>query len=456
MQEINRGEQTIAAVATAVAPGQGGIAVIRLSGSQAQAAVKAVTRIPGHQSWESHHVLYGHVLAAESDERIDEVLVVLMLAPRSFTGEDVVEIHCHGGVIAVQRVLARVLDQPGVRRALPGEFSQRAVLNGRLDLTRAEAISDLVAARSQRAAQLAMAGMDGGIQKRITALRERLLDQLSELEARVDFEEDLPPLDGSALLEELQVVRRELQELVNDGQAGAALRQGLRVALVGRPNVGKSSLLNRLSRRERAIVTDLPGTTRDLLESEIVLEGVPITLLDTAGIRATTDAVEQLGIARSHDALVSADLVLLLFDLTEGWTAADQELCQRIPEAVPRLLVGNKTDRPAMGAAPPQPFVRVSASSGAGEAELVQTLLQRCGALSDGSLLLSLNQRQADLAATAADALQRSAQVAAEGLPWDFWTIDLRQAIRSLGEITGEELTESVLDRIFSRFCIGK
>ena len=456
MQEINRDAQTIAAVATAVAPGQGGIAVIRLSGSQAQAAVKAVTRIPGHQSWESHHVLYGHVLAAESDERIDEVLVVLMLAPRSFTGEDVVEIHCHGGVIAVQRVLARVLDQPGVRRALPGEFSQRAVLNGRLDLTRAEAISDLVAARSQRAAQLAMAGMDGGIQKRITALRERLLDQLSELEARVDFEEDLPPLDGSALLEELQVVRRELQELVNDGQAGAALRQGLRVALVGRPNVGKSSLLNRLSRRERAIVTDLPGTTRDLLESEIVLEGVPITLLDTAGIRATTDAVEQLGIARSHDALVSADLVLLLFDLTEGWTAADQELCQRIPEAVPRLLVGNKTDRPAMGAAPPQPFVRVSASSGAGEAELVQTLLQRCGALSDGSLLLSLNQRQADLAATAADALQRSAQVAAEGLPWDFWTIDLRQAIRSLGEITGEELTESVLDRIFSRFCIGK
>jgi len=254
----------------------------------------------------------------------------------------------------------------------------------------------------------------------------------------------------------LQEVRRELQELVHDGQAGAALRQGLRVALVGRPNVGKSSLLNRLSRRERAIVTDLPGTTRDLLESEIVLEGVPITLLDTAGIRTTSDAVEQLGIARSHAALVSADLVLLLFDLTEGWTAADQELCQRIPEAVPRLLVGNKTDRPGMGAAPPQPFVRVSASSGAGEAELVQTLLQRCGALSDGSLLLSLNQRQADLAQQAADALARSAQVAADGLPWDFWTIDLRQAIRSLGEITGEELTESVLDRIFSRFCIGK
>ncbi|QNG27537.1 tRNA uridine-5-carboxymethylaminomethyl(34) synthesis GTPase MnmE [Synechococcus sp. HK01-R] len=460
MSESSSGPHTIAAVATAVAPGQGGIAVIRLSGPQAQAAVRAVTRIPGHQPWESHRVLYGHVLAADGEERIDEVLLLLMLAPRSFTAEDVVEIHCHGGVIAIQRVLARVLEQPGVRRALPGEFSQRAVLNGRLDLTRAEAISDLVAARSQRAAQLAMAGVDGGIQQRITALRERLLDQLSELEARVDFEEDLPPLDGAALLQELQALQRDLRTLVADAERGAALRSGLRVALVGRPNVGKSSLLNRLSRRERAIVTDLPGTTRDLLESEIVLEGVPITLLDTAGIRATSDAVEQLGIARSHDALASADLVLLLFDLSVGWTPEDEALRQRIPAAVPHLLVGNKvdlagTDIPARltGSAAD---IRLSASTGAGEAELVQAMLERCGALTDGSLLLSLNQRQADLAQEAADALARSEQVATEGLPWDFWTIDLRQAIHSLGEITGEELTESVLDRIFSRFCIGK
>ena len=192
---------SIAAIATAVAPGQGGIAVIRLSGPSAVRAVAAITVIPGQQMWESHKVLYGHVVAADGVERLDEVLVLVMLAPRSFTGEDVVEIHCHGGVIAVQQVLARVLEQPGMRRALPGEFSQRAVLNGRLDLTRAEAIGDLVGARSQRAAQLAMAGLDGGIQKKMVVLRERLLDQLSELEARVDFEEDLPPLNGEALLE---------------------------------------------------------------------------------------------------------------------------------------------------------------------------------------------------------------------------------------------------------------
>ena len=453
MQEINLETPTIAAVATAVAPGQGGIAVIRLSGPDAQRAVRAVTSFPGDQRWESHRVLYGHVTAADGVERLDEVLVLLMLAPRSFTAEDVVEIHCHGGVMAVQRVLARVLEQPGVRRALPGEFSQRAVLNGRLDLTRAEAIVDLVAARSQRAAQLAMAGVDGGIQRRIEVLRERLLDQLSELEARVDFEDDLPALDGQALLTVLRSVRDDLLQLVADGERGAAVRQGLRVALVGRPNVGKSSLLNRLSRRERAIVTDLPGTTRDLLESEIVLEGVPITLLDTAGIRSTNDAVEQLGIARSHDALASADLVVLLFDLTDGWTDEDQALRERIPADVPHLLVGNKAD---LSDAVVSADVNLSAVTGVGEAQLVQALLQRCGALADGSLLLALNQRQADLARVAAAALKRSEQVAADGLPWDFWTIDLRQAIHSLGEITGEELTESVLDRIFSRFCIGK
>ena len=449
---------SIAAIATAVAPGQGGIAVIRLSGPSAVRAVAAITVIPGQQEWESHRVLYGHVVAAGGVERLDEVLVLLMLAPRSFTGEDVVEIHCHGGVIAVQQVLARVLEQPGVRRALPGEFSQRAVLNGRLDLTRAEAIGDLVGARSQRAAQLAMAGLDGGIQKKMVVLRERLLDQLSELEARVDFEEDLPPLNGEALLQELQAVRLELLTLVADAERGSVLRHGLRVALVGRPNVGKSSLLNLLSRRERAIVTDLPGTTRDLLESEIVLDGVPITLLDTAGIRATRDAVEQLGIARSRDALASADLVLLLFDLAQGWSEEDQALFAQIPDGVPCLRVGNKADLrlDVDVEAASVADVRLSAVTGEGEQDLVRAVLERCGGLSEQPLLLALNQRQSDLAATAAEALVRSEQVAADGLPWDFWTIDLRQAIRSLGEITGEQLTESVLDRIFSRFCIGK
>ena len=446
---------TIAAVATAVAPGQGGIAVIRLSGPLAEQVGQAVVRCPGRQEWNSHRILYGHVMAVDGQRRLDEVLLLLMRAPRSFTGEDVVEIHCHGGVIAVQQVMERVLEQPGVRRALPGEFSQRAVLNGRLDLTRAEAVSELVSARSRRAAALAMAGLDGGIQARITLLRERLLDQLTELEARVDFEDDLPPLDGIALLNELQSVRTELLALVADGERGDALRHGLRVALVGRPNVGKSSLLNRLSRRERAIVTELPGTTRDLLESEIVLDGVPITLMDTAGIRATNDAVEQLGIARSEEALISADVVVLIVDGHVGWTETDGQLLARIPNDVPRVVVANKSDLDG----PPLPGlvdVQFSARNGAGEDALVQVLLERCGAGDAAGILLSLNTRQRDLASLAAAALERSQEVAQQQLPWDFWTIDLREAIRDLGEITGEELTEAVLERVFSRFCIGK
>ena len=429
--------------------------MVRVSGPAAAEVGQAVVHVPGQQDWQSHRVLYGHVLDADGQRRLDEVLLLLMRGPRSFTGEDVVEIHCHGGVIAVQQVLERVLAHPGVRRALPGEFSQRAVLSGRLDLTRAEAISQLVAARSRRAADLAIAGLDGGIQARITTLREQLLDQLTELEARVDFEEDLPPLDGDALLHDLQQVRQALLTLVADGERGDALRSGLRVALVGRPNVGKSSLLNRLSRRERAIVTELPGTTRDLLESEIVLEGVPITLLDTAGIRSTEDVVEQMGIARSEQALASADLVLLVLDGHAGWTAEDAALLARIPEHIPRILVANKADLPA-GALPQPVDVQLSALEGTGEEDLVQALLERCGAAGTEGVLLALNERQRDLAATAAAALGRSQEVAAQQLPWDFWTIDLREAIRALGEITGEELTEAVLDRVFSRFCIGK
>ena len=464
MSVSSSSQETIAAVATAVAAGQGGIAVIRLSGPVAEAVGRSVVSVPGQQLWDSHRVLYGHVMDESGKERIDEVLLLVMKAPRSFTGEDVVEIHCHGGLIAVQRVLERVLSQPDVRRALPGEFSQRAVLNGRLDLTQAEAISDLVAARSRRAAQLAMTGVDGGIQRRINSLRERLLDQLSELEARVDFEEDLPALDAVGLLDELQLVRRELEQLVEDAKRGALLRQGLQVALVGRPNVGKSSLLNRLSRRERAIVTDLPGTTRDLLESEIVLEGVPITLLDTAGIRATKDALEQLGIDRSHQALAAADLVVLVFDLSQGWIAEDAALLSQIPNDVPRLVVGNKADVqvPSKTALLGDdldgitPDVTLSALTGQGEEALIEAVLKACGASEAQGLVVALNQRQQDLAADAAIALARSKEAAEQNLPWDFWTIDLRQAIRSLGEITGEEITEAVLDRIFSRFCIGK
>ena len=453
------GFDTIAAIATAVAPGEGSVAIVRISGPEAEAIGQQLFLAPGSQIWESHRVLYGHVVDPASQQRVDEALLLLMRAPRSFTRETVVELHCHGGLVAVQRVLELVLTA-GARRALPGEFTQRAFLNGRLDLTQAEAISEMVCSRSRRAAQLAMAGMDGGLQQPISALRERLLDQLAELEARVDFEEDLPPLDGQAVVAEFTAVLAALEHLVEQAGQGELLREGLRVAIVGRPNVGKSSLLNLLSQRERSIVTDCPGTTRDLLESQLVLEGVPLTLLDTAGIRPTDDRVEQLGIDRSLEALASADVVLLLFDLTAGWTKADQALRDLVPEGAALVVAGNKLDqwvesKPAGLASDPADG-RLSALTGEGRDALVALLLERCGAGPLEGLQVALNARQRDLAAAAAGSLQRSLEAAEQQLPWDFWTIDLRSAVRSLGEITGEEVSEAVLDRVFSRFCIGK
>ncbi|MFM7641656.1 MAG: tRNA uridine-5-carboxymethylaminomethyl(34) synthesis GTPase MnmE, partial [Cyanobium sp.] len=446
---------TIAAIATAVAPGQGSVAIVRLSGPRAEAIGRQLFQAPGQQVWESHRVLYGHVVDPTTGERVDEALLLLMRAPRSFTREDVVELHCHGGLVVVRRVLELVL-VAGARPAEAGEFSLRAVLSGRLDLTRAEAIGQLVAARSRRAAQLAMAGLAGGLQLRISSLRSTLLDQLSELEARLDFEDDLPPLDAAAVTEALRQAQAALSQWVADSRQGELLREGLRVAIVGRPNVGKSSLLNLLSQRDRAIVTELPGTTRDLLESELVLDGVPLTLLDTAGIRPTADPVEQLGIARSQAALASADVVLLLFDLSEGWTQSDQALRDQVPGGVPLLVVGNKCDRlPAGGPIDPAE-VSLCALSGEGRQELAVALLERCGAAGLQGLEVALNGRQRQLAAAAAAALGRSLEAADEGLPTDFWTIDLRDAIGRLGEITGDDVSEAVLERVFARFCIGK
>ncbi|AAP99260.1 MULTISPECIES: tRNA uridine-5-carboxymethylaminomethyl(34) synthesis GTPase MnmE [Prochlorococcus] len=448
-------EENIAAIASAVAPGQGAIAIVKVSGASAKEVVKNVVRTPSNKIWSSHKILYGHVIDKSTKKNIDEVLILIMDGPRSFTGEDVVEIHCHGGLIVVQQVLDAILKQPKTRRAFPGEFSQRAVLNGRLDITQAEAINDLIHARSQKAAQLAIAGIDGDITNKINYLREKLLDQLSEIEARIDFEEDLPKLNSKKLLTDLMLIRAELKQLINDAKQGSLIRNGLKVALVGLPNVGKSSILNLLSKHERAIVTDLPGTTRDLLESEIILEGVPITLIDTAGIRETNNEIEKIGVSLSQKTLFTADIVVLIFDLSKGWNKNDQNLLEKIPKGTPTLIIGNKADLKSQSTNI-QPHATMTAITGEGEKELIQELLKLAGANELEGIEVALNQRQLDLVKVAVNALDQIEKVAAESLAWDFWTIDLREAIYKLGELTGEEVTEALLDRIFSRFCIGK
>jgi tRNA modification GTPase len=451
---------TIAAIATAVVPQQGSVGIVRVSGTEAMAIARTLFHAPGKQTWESHRILYGYVRHPQTQQIVDEALLLIMQAPRSYTREDVVEFHCHGGIIPVQQVLQLCIER-GAKLATPGEFTLRAFLNGRLDLTQAESVADLVGARSLAASQTALAGLQGKLKTPIQHLRATALDILAEIEARIDFEEDLPPLDEAVVTTQIEELLAEVTKILATADRGELLRVGLKVAIVGRPNVGKSSLLNAWSQSDRAIVTDLPGTTRDVVESQLVVAGIPIQVLDTAGIRETADVVEKIGVERSRLAAQAADLVLLTIDAQDGWISDDLEIYERVRHR-PVILVINKTDlAPTASIQYPESItqiVRTAAAYNRGIDELETAILDavQTGNLSASNLDIAINQRQAAALTRSKVALQQVRSTIADRLPLDFWTIDLRAAIQALGEVTGEEVTESVLDRIFSRFCIGK
>ncbi|NCR11014.1 MAG: tRNA uridine-5-carboxymethylaminomethyl(34) synthesis GTPase MnmE [Microcystis aeruginosa LG13-11] len=456
---LNTGD-TIAAIATAIVPQQGSIGIVRLSGSRAVAIARQLFHSPNRQKWQSHRLLYGYIQHPQSQAIIDEALLLLMLAPRSFTREDVVEFHCHGGIMPVQQVLQLCLEN-GARLAQAGEFSLRAFLNGRIDLTQAESVVDLVGARSPQAAQFALAGLQGKLAQPIRNLRATCLDILAEIEARIDFEEDLPPLDGEAILLSIEQVFCQVNLILTTAERGELLRSGLKVAIVGRPNVGKSSLLNAWSRSDRAIVTDLPGTTRDIVESQLVVAGIPVQVLDTAGIRSASDRVEQIGVERSRQTARSADLVLLTVSAESGWTEEDEEIYRSVRDRR-LILVINKIDlanpKTVIYPAEIERVVKLSATQNQGIEDLEKSIINAVQnqELQAANLDLAINQRQAAALTRAKLALEQVKKTIDQNLPFDFWSIDLRTAIQALGEITGEEVTESVLDRIFSRFCIGK
>ncbi|MBH8563162.1 tRNA uridine-5-carboxymethylaminomethyl(34) synthesis GTPase MnmE [Nostoc sp. CENA67] len=464
MSELFATTGTIAAIATAVVPQQGSVGIVRVSGTQAMPIAQTLFHAPGRQVWESHRILYGYIRHPQTQQLVDEALLLMMKAPRSYTREDVVEFHCHGGIIAVQQVLQLCLLN-GARLAQPGEFTLRAFLNGRLDLTQAESIADLVGARSPQAAQTALAGLQGKLAHPIRQLRANCLDILAEIEARIDFEEDLPPLDDKAIISEINRIAAEITQLLATKDQGELLRTGLKVAIVGRPNVGKSSLLNAWSQSDRAIVTDLPGTTRDVVESQLVVGGIPVQVLDTAGIRETVDQVEKIGVERSRRAASAADLVLLTIDASAGWTPGDEEIYQQVQHR-PLILVINKVDLVAesewktlQSQIPNFKFqIPTAAAKNQGISNLETAILEivKAGKVQAADMDLAINQRQAAALTQAQISLEQVQTTIAQQLPLDFWTIDLRDAIYALGQITGEEVTESVLDRIFSRFCIGK
>ncbi len=450
-------DDTIVAISTPI--GEGGIGIVRLSGPMASPILERLFVPTSAAPVQVRRLHHGHVVDPATGERVDEVLAVYMPAPQTYTRQDVVEINGHGGIVPLRQILELCLHQ-GARLAGAGEFTVRAFLNGRLDLAQAEAVLDVVQAKTEAALRAAVDQLDGRLSDQVRALRATLLDALAWVEASIDFDvDDLPSRD---LTLELAQAAARLEALLTNAERGIIYRQGIRVAIVGRPNVGKSSLLNRLLGTSRAIVTEIPGTTRDTLEETLNVQGIPVILVDTAGIAAAArDPVERLGIERSRAALAQADLALLVLDVSEPLTEADWAIAALL-DSKPAIAVLNKIDR--LDAAPlppsglPLPSVPLSALTGEGLDALETAIADQVfsGRVISSDAPLVTHPRHKDALARAHASVESAQAALRQGLPVDCVAIDLTAAINALGEITGQTVSDDLLETIFGAFCIGK
>lgn len=451
---------TIAAISTP--PGEAGIGIVRLSGPKAEIIARRLFRPRRPRShWHSHRLYLGHALDSQG-QVLDEVLLTLMRAPNTYTREDVAEIHCHSGFAVLKAILGEALAQ-GARLARPGEFTLRAFLAGRLDLSQAEAVLEVIQARTQASLRVAAAHLAGGMGKRLRELRAALLSILAQIEAALDFPEEAAELSPQALSKELAGPLQKMENLQNSYRQGRLLREGVGVVLAGRPNVGKSSLLNRLVDADRAIVTDIPGTTRDVIEETISLGGIPLRLSDTAGLREARDVVEELGVARSQARLAQADLILFLLDGSEPLSREDAQILEELADR-PVLIVLNKMDLPQrleiqdLQRYSSHSMVAISALTGQGLDRLEQAVVNMVlegGVQNAGEIVTQA--RHFELLGRAGEALNRGRELLEQvETPWELLALEIREALQALGEITGEEIGEAVLDQIFSQFCIGK
>ncbi|MGL5296333.1 MAG: tRNA uridine-5-carboxymethylaminomethyl(34) synthesis GTPase MnmE [Culicoidibacterales bacterium] len=454
--------ETITAIATAV--GESAIAIVRLSGDEALAIANYLFTGKDLTQVESHTIHYGHIMDPSTKQHIDEVLVSVFKAPKTFTTEDMVEINCHGGKMATERVLRLVLAN-GARLAQPGEFTKRAFLNGRIDLAQAEAVMDVIHAKTEDALQVAVGGVDGKVSTLISDLRGEILTTLANIEVNIDYPEydDAVEMSHTILKPRLTTVQQELEQILRQAQTGKVIRDGIATAIVGRPNVGKSSLLNRLLQEERAIVTDIAGTTRDTVEGTLRLGHIILNLIDTAGIRETEDVVEAIGVEKSRQMIEQAQLTLVVLNNNEVLTDGDRELLA-LTAYKPRLVLINKMDLAnqldieQLGLNN-QEIIKISALEDWGLNQLEQKI-QELFSLEDFTTAqleqFVSNVRHIGLIEKASQSIQAALEAIELEMPIDLITVDIQDAWESLGEILGTEAKTDLIDELFSQFCLGK
>ncbi|MGH9630507.1 MAG: tRNA uridine-5-carboxymethylaminomethyl(34) synthesis GTPase MnmE [Bryobacteraceae bacterium] len=445
---------TIAAVSTP--PGRGGLGIVRLSGADARTVAERILRFRKPPSWESWKALIAELPDA-GGHTIDTVVCTFFATPRSYTSEDVIEIACHGSPVVLRHCFARAVEA-GARPAEPGEFTLRAYVNGRIDLPQAEAVRDLIDATTLYQARVAAQQAEGSVSRRIAPLKERLLELISLLEAGIDFaEDDVSVASGEELLRRLAPIQASIGELVQSFAFGKLVHSGFTLAIVGRPNVGKSSLFNRLIEQDRAIVTEIPGTTRDTVSETASLGGLPVRFVDTAGIRVGKDVVESLGIERSYQAMAEADLTLLVMDLSNPEDVDERQLVEKAKDRGRYLLVGNKADL-VTAAVNEDGLFRVSALTGSGIDVLRQHILDAItpqGGLEQEAGFITSVRHEA-LLKESLEALKQAEAAVRQSIPHEMLLLDLYSALRPIDAITGATTADDILNRIFSTFCIGK
>lgn len=456
-------EDTIAAISTAA--GTGGIGIIRISGGDAFSIAGRIFKgKKGFPEIKSHTVNYGRIVDPVHERVLDEVLLVKMRKPNTFTREDVVEISCHGSLIVLKQILELIIKE-GARPAEPGEFTQRAFLNGRIDLSQAEAVIDLINSKTSEGSRAALDQLEGRLSAILKNARRTLVELLAHIEVTVDYpEHDIEEITGEMVYKEAVQIRKSLESLLKSFERGRIIREGLNVVIVGRPNVGKSSLLNELAGKNKAIVTDIPGTTRDIIEEFVNINGIPVKVTDTAGIRKTEDIVEQIGVERAKSALETADLVIAMIDVVEGLTEENMEFLESIRDKKIIVLL-NKIDAVAeqdIGKLEKKltgmHIIRSSMLSGTG-IEALESYISELftkGEVTANSEVLLTNIRHKSLVEQALKNIEDACRAYEGGMPLDCLSIDIRSSAERLGEITGESVSEDVMHEIFKRFCIGK